>query len=65
MALSGHDDDLRRGPLSGVKRTSGSAAAMSANDPKRTSSSRLASRLKTATILCKWGIITPAERDQV
>ena len=36
LARSGHDDGLRRCPLSGLKQTFGSAAGMSANDPKRT-----------------------------
>jgi hypothetical protein len=35
-ALSGHNDGRRRRPLLSVKRTSGSAAAMSADDPWRT-----------------------------
>jgi hypothetical protein len=33
VALSGHDDGFLRCPLSGVKRTFESAAAMSINDP--------------------------------
>jgi hypothetical protein len=37
LALSGHDKGFQRRPLSGVKQTFGSAAAMSANDPFRTS----------------------------
>jgi putative ABC transport system substrate-binding protein len=37
LALSGHHDRAERCPLSGGKRTFGSASAMSANDPKRTS----------------------------
>ena len=36
-AQSGHHDRAERCPLLGVKRTSGKLAAMSANDPKRTS----------------------------
>jgi hypothetical protein len=36
MALSGHHDRADPRPLSGVKRTSGGHAPMSALDPKRT-----------------------------
>src|SRR5215468_813439 len=35
LAQSGHGDHVQQCPLSGVKRTSGEAASMSANDPKR------------------------------
>src|SRR6516225_5040021 len=37
LALSGHANDAQGCPLSGVERTFGSAAAMSANDPHRSS----------------------------
>jgi hypothetical protein len=41
MALSGHSIDTRKCPLSGVKRTSGLRAFISAHYPKRTSALRL------------------------
>jgi hypothetical protein len=65
MAQSGHDVGCRQGPLSEVKRTFETAATMSANDPKQTSSGCLVSRLNRYDTLQMGKFITPAERDRV